>query len=258
MAFLDFLFSVRGLVIALIACVWWIHTRPLSPAARHALVWIVTAFTLASVYIVPYQAVRLLARGYREFAPADVPSGPTAIVVLSAGNITVVDRDKQSFSILEPVSAARVLEAARVYKMCPGATVISSGGRVYDDGDDIPQPSALTMRDALVRIGVPASQIVLESESVDTHDEAVRVAPILRQLGAAHVIVVTSDVHMRRSLGVFRAQGFDAVPAIARDPNEPGGWFEWLMPDQDGLDLSGAVVHEALGIAWYVAHGWMR
>ena len=152
MAFLDFLLSVRGLVIALIACVWWLHTRPMSAAARHALVWIVTAFTLASVYIVPYAAVRILAHGYRSLTPADVPPGATAIVVLSAGNITVVDRDKESFSILEPVSAARVLEAARVFKMLPRATVISSGGRIYDD-DDSTQPSALTMRDALDRLG---------------------------------------------------------------------------------------------------------
>ena len=257
MALLDFLLSVRGLVIALIACVWWLHTRPLSAAARHALVWIVTAFTLASVYIVPYAAMRLLAHGYHSLTPADVPRGPTAIVVLSAGNITVVDRDKESFAILEPVSAARVLETARVFKMLPGATVISSGGRIYDDDDSL-QPSALTMRDALVRLGIPASRIVLETESVDTYDEAVRTAPLLRQLHADHVIVVTSDVHMRRSLGVFRAQGFDVVPAIAGDPNEPDTWLEWLMPDEDGLDLSNAVVHELLGIAWYTAHGRMR
>ncbi len=257
MAFLDFLFSVRGLVIGLLACVWWLHTRPMSPAARHALVWVVTAFTLASLYVVPYAAVRLLAHGYHPLTVADVPPGPTAIVVLSAGNITIVDRDKESFSILEPVSASRVLEAARVFRMFPRSTVISSGGRIYD-GDTTLQPSALTMRDALVRLGIPASQIVLESESVDTHDEAVRVAPMLRALHADRVIVVTSDVHMRRSLGVFRAQGFDVWPAMARDPNEPDNWIDWLMPDDDGLDLSNAVVHELLGIGWYTARGWMR
>ena len=39
------------------------------------------------------------------------------------------------------------------------------------------------------------------------------------------------------------------MPAIAGDPNEPDAWLEWLMPDEDGLDLSNAVVHELLGMA---------
>jgi len=57
-----------------------------------------------------------------------------------------------------------------------------------------------------------------------THDEAVLVAPMLKRLGVQRTILVTSAIHMPRSLGTFRAAGVDAIPAPALDPGARAWW----------------------------------
>ena len=81
---------------------------------------------------------------------------------------------------------------------------------------------------------------------------------IIRKLRADHVVVVTSDFHMRRALGAFRAAGVDAIPAISRDPFPPRFWGDWVMPGERGLVNASAFAHEVLGIAYYRLRGWYR
>ena len=113
-----------------------------------------------------------------------------------------------------------------------------------------------------MQLGVPADRIVLESGSVNTHDEAVLVAPMLRALHVDRLVVVTSDIHMRRSLATFRGAGLDPVPAIASDPLNSESRIRSFIPTTDGLRFTRwRGVHEAdqgLG-AWGLgagAGGW--
>jgi uncharacterized SAM-binding protein YcdF (DUF218 family) len=79
---------------------------------------------------------------------------------------------------------------------------------------------------------------------------------MLRTLGADHVVLVTSDIHMRRSLGAFRSLGLQPIPAIAPDGCFPETLRQWVTPTNHGLEYTRAVVHELLGIAYYAARGW--
>jgi uncharacterized SAM-binding protein YcdF (DUF218 family) len=159
-------------------------------------------------------------------------------------------------AIPSDVAAARVLEAWRVYRIARPAWVISSGG--LPTPDDPSEPSSTNMRDMLVRLGVPAHQIVTESASRETHENALASAAIVRELHADAVVLVTSAVHMRRALGAFRAAGLQATPAAAPDPWFQNTWHAWLLPTDHGLYFSGAVAHEVLGIPSYWLRGWWR
>ena len=203
----------------------------------------------------PYAVGRLLVAGLHEFGPADVPREPAAIVVLGAGNTTIRGWQGGHFSILEPAGGSRVLEAIRVYRLMGGPPIVSSGGLLAPDPMD--EPSGITMRDALVRLGIPAARIVVETRSRNTHEEAVTVGAILRTLQIGRSVLVTSDIHMRRSIGAFRAQGVDAIPAIAPDPDLPIPAYEWIVPTGRGLGRSREVVHELLGLVYYAARGWL-
>jgi uncharacterized SAM-binding protein YcdF (DUF218 family) len=149
-----------------------------------------------------------------------------------------------------------VLETARAYRLLNPDWVISSGGNLSPT--DPSEPSAKNMRDLLVRLGVPPAKIRLEAASRTTHEEAIAIAVMLRSLGADQVVLVTSGVHMRRSVGAFRAAGIDPVPAVATDPFYRLGWSDWIIPGKRGLDLSAQVVHELVGIAYYRIRGWWR
>jgi uncharacterized SAM-binding protein YcdF (DUF218 family) len=113
------------------------------------------------------------------------------------------------------------------------------------------------MKTALIQLGVPADRILLESTSRITRDQAVLTAAMLRNLGVRSLVLVTSDVHMRRALATFRHEGLEPVPAVARDPLD-SQWvgLEWL-PTQEGMEFAQEIAHEYIGLAWYKLRGWI-
>ena len=254
-AALDAVFSPSGLVVVLFLSAAWIWRRPHSPSARRFLVTAAVFYTLVSVYEVPHFAARLLATGYDRFTERDGPRETTAVVVLGGGSEFVPGWD-DSWTLLNGLGAARVLETWRVFRLVDPAWIVSSGG--VPDPKDPSRPSAFTMRDALVQFGVPDSRIKLEASSRNTHDEAVLIAPMLRSLNVQRLILVTADVHMRRSVGAFRAQGWDAIPAIAPDPGAVLPLIRRILPSEHGLSLSGDVAHELVGLPYYWIRGWWR
>jgi uncharacterized SAM-binding protein YcdF (DUF218 family) len=251
---IGFVVSVGGFTCAVLCGSLWILLRPQSKLARGSLIIAVGVYALASVYVVPHLATRLLALGYHPLGPQSVEHRPTAIVVLGSGSFTAKDWDDSKFSLVDPIGASRVLEAARVYRFANAQWVISSGGVATKTEQRA--PSGATMRDMLVHLGIPPSQIVVETESRNTHEEAEIIRPILARLGVQQVILVTTPEHMRRSVGTFRAAGIDVVPAIARDPFAADPWIHWLVPSQLGLSASNLFVHEVVGLVYYVLRGW--
>jgi uncharacterized SAM-binding protein YcdF (DUF218 family) len=255
-ALVNLIFSVSGILILLLVGVLWLNASPQSRRPRRLLCYLALTYTLSTVYAIDYGVSRLLVIGFRPFAANDVPAGRTAIVVLGAGSFTARDWNGNEYSTVDGDAASRVLEAARVYKLVHPELVISSGGRVRPK--DLNVPTAIAMRDALVQLGIPASRIVVQTNSRNTHEEAIGDAQVLAPLNISRVILVTSEIHMRRSLGTFRAEGLAAIPAIARDPYFARSWRDWIVPGDLGLWMTGSLVHEILGIAEYAARGWYR
>jgi uncharacterized SAM-binding protein YcdF (DUF218 family) len=222
--------------------------------ARRALLAIALFYGVIAIQPVGQGLSALLASGYRPFNAHDIGAGPTVVVVLGSGSFTAHDwHDRYRLSILDPSGANRVAEAVRVYNLIDPVWVISSGGKFEHDPN---APSGETMRDAMIQLGVPASRILVETEARNTREEAVVVARMLAPLTVAHVVLVTTDSHMRRSLGTFRVTGIEAVPAIARAPQKRPPWGFHLLPSQAGIEQAEAVVHEVLGIGYYAIRGW--
>jgi uncharacterized SAM-binding protein YcdF (DUF218 family) len=118
-------------------------------------------------------------------------------------------------------------------------------------------PGGEAMRDHLIALGVPADRILVETESGTTRDEALIVDRMLKAQGIEQVILVTSETHMRRSLGVFRSVGIHAIPAIAQEfLRGQATWSDLVLPGQGGLDLGSQNVHEVLGLIYYWLRGW--
>jgi uncharacterized SAM-binding protein YcdF (DUF218 family) len=186
----------------------------------------------------------------------DLRPDRTAIVVLGSGSYSIHDWSDNEYSTTDPFAASRVLEAVRLYRLIDPAWVISSGGRVYADDPD--SPTGVEMSRLLKRLGVPHERVVTETRSRNTHEESVAVASLLPKLNVDQVVLVTSDYHMRRSLGAFRAAGIHAIPAIVRDPFPPRSAADWVVPSDNGLLQTHLFVHEVLGIAYYASRGWYR
>jgi uncharacterized SAM-binding protein YcdF (DUF218 family) len=254
-AIVDFVLSSPGMVAAMCVAALWLWRRPGSIAARRVLGAAAVCYLVASIYAVPAAVTRALAYGYQRFDARDASAGTTALVVLGGGDLTVTGWDERRLSVMNAAAAARVLEAFRVFQLVSPAWLISSGGGTTQSRD---VTSSVNMRDAFVALGVPAERILLESTSMDTHDEAVLIAQMLQRLHVDRVVLVTSDIHMRRSMGAFRAQGLHPIPAIAPEPRRLSPWSYKLRPTGYGLSFSAEVLHELTGIPYYWARGWWR
>ena len=252
--FLWFLLSFGGFLACLVVAATWLFLQPRRRAPWLALGAVLLTYSLLGSYGVAELAAAYLEAPFRPLTRSDVPDGRTAVVVLGSGSWTFVDWQGRTFSTLDPIGMRRALEGARVFRLLDAEWIISSGGS--PDEDDQDQPSGLTMRQFLVRRGIPSAKVREEHASRTTREEAVIVARMLQQESIQHVVLVTSALHMRRSLAAFRAVGLQPIPAIARDRRYGSSALSRFFPSWDGLDLSAMVAHEVAGLVYYRLRGW--
>ena len=245
------LLSPGALAIVFAVCAVWVWLSPRSVAARRTMLAAAIFYFGASTYRVPAAiAAAPLARHAEPFRSDGTDDGPTAVVVLGGGHLHVQGL-AETMSVMLPAEAARVLEAARVFHLARAQWVISSGG-AFPGG----APSSEVMRDALIPLGVPSQQILLESSSHDTHEEAVLIAPMLRSLRARRTILVTSSIHMPRSRGAVGAAGGPPGPAPGYQPAPVVPRADAWGPSASGLLFSSQLAHEFIGLAYYRLRGW--
>lgn len=253
--FIRYLFSSGGMVCCFLAAALWVTWSRDSRAARRFLLIAALLFTYFSIYGAQYLFARELAHSLQPFTATEtLPGRRTAVVLLGSGSVDVEDWSGRTYSFVDHSAAARVLEAVRVFRLVDPAIVISSGGNAHPETFE--KPTAETMRDALVILGVPADRIMLETKSKTTRDEAVIIADMLRTQHVEQAILVTSQTHMRRALGTFRAAGVGAIPAIAQEFDRHPSLTDLLLPSEQGLWVASMNVHEVLGLAYYWMRGW--
>lgn len=155
-------------------------------------------------------------------------------------------------------AADRVWYAAQLYLAGKAPVVIASGGVIGWKGET--QTEASAMRQLLVQMGVPMQAIVDEGESLSTYENAINTRPLLTQLGAKRVLLVTSAAHMPRSLAVFHQQNPDCVfvPATTDVRALPltNDVYNWL-PQAGSLARTSEAWHEWVGYAMYFVKGWI-
>jgi uncharacterized SAM-binding protein YcdF (DUF218 family) len=255
--FVRFVFSIGGMTCALLAGLLWSLARRSSRAPAWFITAVVLFFAAVSIYPLAHVLAARLARPYHPLSASDVPPGRNIVVILGSGSFTAHDwYDQYTVSLSDPTGADRVLEGFRVFNLIHPDLIISSGGAV--GSMDRLGPGGKVMKDLLVQLGVPEPRILVETESQNTHDEAVIVKRMLEPLHADHVILVTSDVHMARSVGTFRAAGIEVIPAIARAAHFAPPWNISFLPSSTGINEFQDVVHEAGGMAYYRLRGWYR
>lgn len=104
------------------------------------------------------------------------------------------------------------------------------------------------MADAVILLGVNETDIILESESRDTRDEARLLKPLL---GTNRFVLVTSASHMPRAMKLLQADGLHPEPAPAgHKVKEARANVATLFPSPGFVNNSGSAMHEYLGLAW--------
>lgn len=214
--------------------------------SRQPLLAFLAALPLLALWALatPLFAGALLADEEARWTELDPQStaAPGVVVVLGGG--TAPRPGRSAFDQLTAASLQRTLEGVRLARAWPDAVLLFSG----DDGRSAPS-AAERMAEVARALGVDPERIELDRESRNTAAQARTLGP---RLADGPVVLVTSALHMRRALALFRARGLDPVPAptdfldLEPSPYGPRAW----LPDARVLARVTALAHERLGLLW--------
>ena len=198
--------------------------------------------------------VRSLSGDYRPIATAGDARGARVVVVLGSGSVNLRAAGRQLSSVNMP-AGLRVLEAARLFDLLGGPFVIASGGVTERDGAAAPESVALQR--ALIAVGVPPDRILLESESKNTRDEVLIVKRMLAERGLTEFVLVTSPLHMRRSMLAFEQQGMHPIASPSPLVPDRSTKRSALLPSDLWLQIGDSALYEWLARAYYWWRGWL-
>jgi len=191
----------------------------------------------------------LIAPLERDFQPLNAKLVKADVIVVLGGGT----RDR-SWLGLKPdpaeESLKRVVAAVTLYKALHIPVLLTGGS------GDLAQ-SQLSDADAMARtaldLGVLEKDIRIETMSRNTLESAKAVKGMIK---VNRIVLVTSAFHMKRSVALFRKQGFEVVPAPAgfRSGQRPFTVFS-IIPNADSLSSSSLALAEHLSLGWYSMTG---
>lgn len=235
------------LLIALLVCAWlagrlgWRRLRLAGLALALLVVFAVGCGPVPKILLRYWQSP-YVQRPALDWAPSN------AIVLLTAGSTWPPGGP------LEPGQTAysRIAQTVMLYRDCHAAgvrcTVLVSGG----DADHTGEPLSRTYSRTLVKLGVPADDLVLETRSLNTWGNARFARPELQKIGAQKTWLVTSAHHLRRAVFAFQHFGMAVTPV--RADYLRGVWS--LLPSTYNIYVTDAALHEYIGMALYHWYAW--
>ena len=165
------------------------------------------------------------------------------IIIMLGGGAIRDAQDVDGEGTLCASPANRLLTAVRLQKNL-NLPILLSGGQVYSDSG----AEAIIALRILQTLEVPAEKILIETKSVNTTQNAIFSAEILREKNFHKPIIVTSAFHMRRAVLNFEQQGFEVIP-FPTDflvPREPKFHYTKIRPQAEALLLNVTVMQEVL------------
>lgn len=216
---------------------------------RTGLRWLTTGVALLLLFgFSPIGNLLLLPLSDRFPAWQDNGGKPAGIIVLGGAVDGTLSDARRSIEL--NAAAERMTEAVTLTRRFPDAKVVFTGG----SGSILPNSmtEAPYAERLLLDLGLDRGRLLLEGLSRNTAENAVFTKRLVEPKPGERWLLVTTASHMPRSIGAFRAAGFDveAYPVDWRTR----GWADAGVPFytlSDGLWRVDTAVHEWLGLLSY-------
>ena len=241
---LKFLYSWLLPPACFVVALAWLGWRLWRRSRRLAGVAWAVALLLYAAAVPPVSEWLLRNLEYR-YPPAAV-AGADGIVVLGGGTMKDVPTPAGWSGQLHDAASQRLLAAYALHRQT-GLPLLVSGGEVFAEYGR----EAVIMRDILVSFGVSPDKIILEDRSLNTTENARFTAPILRERGWRHPLLVTSAFHMARSVAEFQRAGISVAPYPAGfyTSRRYHGTLLDVIPSGSALRGTSIALKEYLGLA---------
>jgi uncharacterized SAM-binding protein YcdF (DUF218 family) len=214
---------------------------------RRAGLWLAGLGMAATLFIAVFPVGQEIGRVIEERFPACTePDRIDGVIVLGGAVEPIIMRDRRQLSLNE--AAERMIAMADIARRHPDWRVVFTGGSGALLLEKLGEAESL--EPYLGQLGIPPGRILLEGKSRNTYENALFTAELLKPQPGQRFMLVTSALHMPRSVGLFRKAGFDVLPcpvdyttATSGPGFVPNGGFVDNLRRMDGA------VREIIGLA---------
>jgi len=249
---MQLLFPPGGVIIVIfLICLLFRYGR--KKIAHFITIFLAIFLFLFSSWLGEYILLRPLEDDYDDFYQIIKNNGKDLqnpiMVVLGGGIVDESLSGEKWYKEIAEVTLARLYGAFRIYQENKYVICVS-GGTVPGISGNI--SSADVMEKVLIDMGVAPEDILKEDKSRTTFENAIYALKEIKELGYKEIILVTSAVHMRRSLLAFDRRGFTVIPAPVNFlfENKKPGLLE-ILPNQVSWNNNSRALHEWVGLLYY-------
>jgi uncharacterized SAM-binding protein YcdF (DUF218 family) len=149
----------------------------------------------------------------------------------------------------------RLLQGIVLYRQGTIKKILITSGSGMVMGKEVKE--AIILKGLCVELGIPGKDIVIETNSRNTRENAVFTREILNNYNQK-ILLITSAFHMRRAAGCFKKAGFK-FDTFSTDPLEISvlGIDDYFIPKADPLTKWNVIIKEWIGFASYKVVGYI-
>ena len=222
---------------------------------RRAVVWIVAGTLYLWLAATPIVALALVSSLEEQYPIVKVEELPRADVAIVLGGVSFPSQALNPYADMK-AGADRILHTARLFKSGKvGRILISSGQPIVQEDA---KSEAEVIEGFLNEFGIDSANIVLESDSRNTRENAINSLAIMQKNGFSSALLVTSALHMPRAAAVFRQAGvnFSPVSIDTLSSSLARRSVFAFLPNSKALDISTQAIKEWIGLLVYRLRGW--
>lgn len=196
--------------------------------------------------------------GLWEVPPSSIDKIEHHDVAIVLGGMFEYNADTDGISIRR--QGDRLIQAMTLYKSGKVDKLLITGDSGYLTDRGLHE--AKQVKELLLLWGIPENDILTEEASVNTHENALNTAKLLKQ-SYPHIesyILVTSGIHMKRALACFEHEGLSCTP-FSTDlySNQKGNyyWDQYIIPNVGNLEVWNKLLKETVGYLSYSIAGYL-
>ncbi len=191
---------------------------------------------------------------YDPIPMSEVGDYDVAIVFSGVTRGSITPRDRVYFS----QGADRITHTLQLYNEGKIKHIIVSGGLGFQQVANT--NAADRLASFLTMAGVPDAVITKEQHAVNTYENAVKVAEILKEeFPGKKYLLITSGFHMKRSKLCLEKQGieFDIFPAGFLTSRSTTNFDDLFIPKSEAIGRWEQLIKEIVGLATYKVMGYI-
>ena len=230
-----------ALFVAGIALLWtrWRNLGRRLLAVLAAVAVIIAVFPIGTWMIVPLEN--------RFPQIREIPDSVVGVITLggAVNQFMTVARDQTSLS----GGVERLTEFVAIARRRPELRLVYTGGSGALARQDLKE--TLVARRLFSEIGFDPARVLYEDQSRNTHENAVMTHALIRPGPDETWVLITSAMHMPRSVGVFRKAGWKVLPYPVDFKTDGTGRHRYFRGLSSGFGKLGTAIKEWVGLIAY-------